>query len=150
MIRQTTDSLADLYLADETAWLDAMAELIGTERYHELDFAHIAEFLADNAARDRRDVHERLVGFLAGLLMWQRYYDKLTPSRRSEILDQQFELENWTDTPTLKRYAESIMPESYGDAVERASAEANVSPSTFPVACPWKLAELLSGEVLER
>jgi hypothetical protein len=38
MIRKTTDSLADLYEADETAWLEAMAELIRDGRANGLDY----------------------------------------------------------------------------------------------------------------
>lgn len=150
MIRQPTQTLADLYLADETAWLDAMGELIRAGRTDELDFDHVAEFLADNADRDRQDVYCRLLEFLSGLLVWKHHYDKLTPSRRSEILGQQFELENWTDTPTLLGHAEKILPRTYRDAVEVACAEASVPPSTFPAECPWTLAQLLSEEVLDR
>jgi hypothetical protein len=149
MIAKMTQSLADLYLADETAWLDATAELIKAGRFDELDFELIAEFLVDNANRDRHDVYCRLLEFLSGLLVWKHHYDKLTSGRRSEILGQQFELENWTDTPTLLGHADKILPRTCRDAVEVACAEASAPPSTFPAECPWILAQLLSEEVLQ-
>ena len=45
----TTETLPALYEADETAWLEAMAELAGEGRVAELDLPHLAEFLADMA-----------------------------------------------------------------------------------------------------
>jgi len=150
MIKQPTQTLADSYRADETAWLDTMAEFIRAGRFDELDFDHIAEFLADNADRDRRDVYRYLLGFLSGLLVWKHRYDQLTSSRRGEILGHQFELENWTDTPTLFGYAEKILRETYRDAVDVACAETGVPPSTFAAECPWTMAQLLSEEVLDR
>jgi hypothetical protein len=60
MVLKITDSLAALYTADETAWLDAMAELIGTGRLGELDYLHLKEYLQDMATRDRREVSSRL------------------------------------------------------------------------------------------
>ena len=39
--------LSALYLEDETAWLDAMAELIAEGRRDELDYEHLREYLHD-------------------------------------------------------------------------------------------------------
>jgi hypothetical protein len=58
---QTELALSDLYLADETAWLEAMAELIESGNRSDLDFANLREYLSDMAKRDRREVRSRLV-----------------------------------------------------------------------------------------
>ena len=42
--------LSDLYLADETAWLDRTADLIKLGKYTEIDYANLMEFLESMAA----------------------------------------------------------------------------------------------------
>lgn len=64
------DALPELYEADETAWLDTMAELIAAGKAEQLDYVHLQEFLTDLANRDRREVVGRLRFFLALLLKW--------------------------------------------------------------------------------
>jgi hypothetical protein len=49
-----TDALNALYEQDETAWLEAMAELARDGRAEDLDLLHLAEYLSDRARRDRR------------------------------------------------------------------------------------------------
>ena len=61
MIQQAVDLLPSLYESDETAWLEAMSELIHQGRLNELDYAHLREYLADMARRDRREVAAVLV-----------------------------------------------------------------------------------------
>ena len=51
MTQRTELTLAELYTEDETAWLDAMVELLGTRAYTELDFASLREYLTDMAKR---------------------------------------------------------------------------------------------------
>ena len=51
---RTVENLPALYEQDETAWLEAMAELARDGRAKDLDLDHLAEFLSDMAKRDRR------------------------------------------------------------------------------------------------
>ncbi len=150
MVTPTKQSLTELYETDETAWLDAMATLIRAGRFDEIDCVHLAEFLDDNAQRDRWEIYCIMADFLAGLLVWKHHCDKVTPTRRGEILGKHFDLENWLDTPALRKHAEAILHDTYKDAVERASAEADVAPASFPPACPWTVVQLLSEEVLHQ
>ena len=71
MVVKTAAALVSLYEADETAWLDRMAELIRERRYEELDYSHLQEYLTDMANRDRREVESRLRVLLSHLLKWQ-------------------------------------------------------------------------------
>ena len=48
------ESLTSLYESDETAWLDAMSDLVAEGRFAELDRANLAEYLADMAKRGPR------------------------------------------------------------------------------------------------
>jgi hypothetical protein len=71
MIQQAAAPLSELYEADETAWLDAMADLVRQGRLEELDYAHLAEYLTDMARSDRREVESRLTTLLEHLLKWE-------------------------------------------------------------------------------
>ena len=78
MIQRAATTLAQLYEADETAWLDAMADLIQQGQWADLDSPHLGEYLSDMALRDRREVKSRLVILMAHLLKWE-----FQPEKRS-------------------------------------------------------------------
>jgi hypothetical protein len=91
MIQGPAASLSAMYEADETAWLDAMVDLIANGRLNELDYPHLREFLADSAARDRREVEFSLARFLTHVLRWERQPEEHSRSWRGTILEQQDE-----------------------------------------------------------
>jgi hypothetical protein len=149
MIRQPTQTLADLYLADETAWLDGMAELTRTGQLGELDYAHLVEYLEDMANRDRREVSSRLRVLLVHLLKWHYQKKMRTKSWRRTIITQRRELEDDLQTSrTLRNHAEMTLAEIYVKAAEWAAEETELPEDTFPAECPWTLEQVLSKEVL--
>jgi hypothetical protein len=150
MIRKTTDSLADLYEADETAWLEAMAELIAEGRLNELDYPNLQEHLEAMALRDRKKVESRLAILIAHALKWRHQQEKRTPSWRGTIIVQAHKLSKLADSGVLRRHAESVLPACYAEAVEMAVKETQLAAKTFPAECPWTLEQLLSAEVLDQ
>jgi hypothetical protein len=148
MIRKITDSLADLYEADETAWLDAMAELIRDGRANDLDYPHLAEYLEDMARRDRREVKSRLTVLAAHVLKWLHQPKKRSRSWRHTIVVQRQELVDLLTSGTLRNHAEAVLEEAYADAIEQAAAETGLDDELFPAECPWTLEQLLSAEAL--
>jgi hypothetical protein len=106
------NALADLYEADETAWLEAMADLAARRRVGEMDFPHLSEYLADMAKRDRREVKSRLVALLVHLLKWDHQPDKRTGSWQATILEQRQELRDLLDSRTLRNHAEAILADA--------------------------------------
>ncbi len=149
MVVQTAENLALLYEADETAWLEAMAELIRQGRQEELDYANLREYLSDMAIRDRREVKSRLRVLLAHLLKWMHQPEKRAGSWRATILEQQDELEDQVQSSVLRNHAEAVMADAYRKALLRAWAETGIGEKTFPAECPWTLNQLLSADVLE-
>ena len=149
MVRKTTDSLADLYLADETAWLDAMAELVRAGQFTDLDYVHLAEYLEDMAKRDRKEVSSRLRILLIHVLKWCYQKKKRTRSWQSTVLDQQFELEKDLEAGVLRKHAQEALAEIYQKAVRFAADETKLPPATFPTECPWTLDQLMSEDVLK-
>lgn len=144
---QTEPTLADLYEADETAWLDAMAELIGKGEHAELDYEHLREYLCDMANRDRKTVFSRLTVLITHVLKFTFQPNKRTKSWASTIIVQRQKLSRWADKGVLRNYAESILEEAYKDAVERAAHETQLPAEAFPKECPYTLDQLLTFDV---
>ena len=131
--------LASLYLADETAWLDAMAELARSGRPDQLDLANLAEFLQSMAERDRREVTSRLAVLLAHLLKWTHQPEKRSKSWTRTILTQQQELDGLFENATLRSHGTAALAKAYGRAVRQASIETDLPEATFPAGCPYTL-----------
>lgn len=147
MIRDAVPSLPQLYEADETAWLEEMADLIRQGRLQELDCEHLAEYLSDMAGRDRREVESRLTTLLVHILKWVYQPHHRTRSWRGTILEQRDELELAAARGVLRRHAEFVLSHAYAKAIKRATAETGLPPETFPTECPYTLEQLLSADI---
>ncbi len=148
MVTKTQEPLAALYLADETAWLDAMAELLRAGRFGDLDHPNLAEYLTDMARSDRRIVESRLVILMMHVLKWTHQEDMRTPSWRRTISSQRQQLNRLLKSGALRNHAETVLGETYADAVELAADETDLPEESFPAECPWTLEQLLSAGVL--
>ncbi|HYV35692.1 MAG TPA: DUF29 domain-containing protein [Gemmataceae bacterium] len=144
---QTETTLADLYEADETAWLDAMAELIRCGDHSSLDYTHLQEYLADMAIRDRREVKSRLIALIAHILKWIHQPDHRTGSWRVTIDEQRNELVDIASQGVLRNHAEAILAEAYERGVNWAKHETGLPAETFPAECPYTLDQLLSVDL---
>ena len=141
--------LADLYEADETAWLDAMAQLAARGDGAGLDYPHLAEYLSDMAKRDKREVESRLAILLAHLLKWQYQPDKRSRSWQATTAAQRQALRRLLDSRSLRNHAGDVMDAVYADGVEQAAIDTGLSATTFPPACPYTLDEVLVGTTFD-
>jgi len=148
MIQRATTALAELYEADETAWLEMMAELIRQGRWDNLDYDHLGEYLSDMARRDRREVESRLVTLLAHVLKWLHQPEQRSGSWRATIIEQRQELTGLVARGVLRNHAEAVLADAYARALERAAAETGRPAKSFPGECPYTLEQLLSPELL--
>lgn len=139
-----------LYEQDETAWLEAMAELIRLGRLDEVDYPNLAEYLADMARRDRREVDSRLTVLITHVLKWAYQFEQRSGSWKSTIIEQRQELEGLVGRGVLRNHAEAVLADVYHKAVERAAAETGLPVETFPVTCPYTLDQLLSADLLAK
>ena len=135
--------LSDLYEADETAWLEQTAKLVRQQRYEEVDRIHLAEFLADMAKRDRREVKSRLRQLIAHLLKWEHQPDRRSQSWFASIFTQHRELADLLESGTLRRHAVNVLADVYEDALVLAISETGLVPATFPSSCPYSIEQLL-------
>jgi hypothetical protein len=141
-----TQSLSDLYNQDETAWLEAMADLAAQGRHSEMDYPHICEYLTDMANRDRREVFSRLVVLLAHLLKWDYQPEKWSGSWRGIIREQRRELRQLLESATLRNHAAAVLADAYAEARLQAADETELPVETFPVVCGWNLETILGGK----
>ena len=141
------DVLPALYERDETAWLEAMAELARHGRSKDLDLPHLAEYLSDMARRDRREVESRLVVLLLHLLKWEHQPDQRSRGCRATVIEQRQELSGLAGRGVLRNHAETVLAGVYLKAVERAAAETGLSHGVFPTDCPFTFDQLLAVEV---
>jgi hypothetical protein len=144
-MKVSRQKLSRLYLADETAWLEELACLIGQRKYDLLDYKNLREYLQDMARRDRREVFSRLVTLLAHRLKWDYEPRKRPRSWKLTILEQQRELELDFESKTLRNHAQDVLAKAYGRAVMLAAAQTGLPESAFPQECPYTLDGLLAS-----
>jgi hypothetical protein len=144
MVQLSPVVTAALYEVDETAWLEATADLIRQGRFGEIERESLAEYLTDMAKRDRREVFGRLVVLLSHLLKWEYQPDRRSGSWRGTILEQQRELRQLLESGTLRNHAIAVFADAYEDARKQAAAETELARSAFPEACGWDLDSALA------
>lgn len=150
MVLRSIEPLATLYEEDETAWLEATAELVRQSRYDELDSANLAEYLTDMALSQRREVENRLMVLVGHILKWHCQPKKRTRSWRGTVTVQRKELQKLVRRGVLRNHAKAVLAEAYADGVELAADETGLPAENFPSECPYTLDELLSPEVLKQ
>lgn len=136
--------LSELYLEDETAWLERHAELIVMGRYDEVDWENLWEFLESMANRDRRRVKRRLALLIEHILKLEYQPGKRTRSWARTIVVQQQQLADDVAAGSLRRHAVEVMPAAYSKGVAMAAAATGLPAATFPATSPWGLEELLA------
>jgi hypothetical protein len=139
MVQRTPIATAALHEADETAWLEATADLIRSGRLSEVDLNTLAEYLTDMAKRDRREVFSRLVVLLTHLLKWEYQTEGRCGSWRGSILEQQRELRQLLESGTLRNHALAVLADAYAEARKQAAAETGLARTAFPEECGWDL-----------
>jgi Domain of unknown function DUF29 len=139
MVPRAPLATAALYDVDETAWLEATADLIRHGRLAEVELDTLAEYLTDMAKRDRREVFSRLVALLSHLLKWDHQPDRRSGSWRGTILEQQRELRQLLESGALRNHAAAVFADAYADARKQAAAETGLARTAFPQECAWDL-----------
>lgn len=141
-------SLSALFERDETAWMKLTALRIRQGQLDEVDYPELAEFLADMARRDRREVKSRLAVLMTHILKWLHQSQRRSGNWRGTIVAQRQELAGLVSRGVLRHHAEAVLSDVHHQAAERAAAKTSLNVSVFPAECPYSLDELLSVGVL--
>ena len=133
----THREIAQLYEAEETAWLFCNSRLLREGKLDEADIAHIAEFLEDMGKRDKREVMSRLIVLLRHLLKWEYQPHKRTGRWKATIREQRFQLQFDLETSAmLTSYAREKYRTAYEQARKQAADETGLSFESFPAEPP--------------
>ena len=149
MVQPTNHVLADLYEVDETAWLEATADLVRSGLWDQIDARTLAEYLTDMALRDKRETLSRLTTLIAHLLKWRFQPENRGSSWRVTVERDRQELEDLLESGTLHNHAQEVLAKAYRRAVKQAIAETRLPEEMFSRDCPWSLDAVLAEPLSE-
>jgi len=139
-----TETAGDLFLDDETAWLELMSDAVRRRDVESIDWQHLSEYLGDMARRDRREMKSRLVVLLAHLLKWTAQPNQRTRGWAATILEQSQQLADFAGSGVLRAHAEAVLSSAFDSAVKLAAKETGLSADAFPAECPYTFDGLLA------
>jgi hypothetical protein len=135
---------------DFHGWLLDQAAALRARDYEALDWDHLAEELEIMAARERREMKDRLITLQEHLLKlkceptevhrhnsWRNTIEE-TRERISDILE---------DSPGIfQGKREEMLVETYKRARKAAARSSGLPLSTFPEECPWTYDQIVDEE----
>jgi hypothetical protein len=144
-----------LYDTDFVEWTARTAELLRQGRFDEVDLEHVVEEIEDLGRSERLAMRSQLRRMLAHLIKMRIQPERAGASWRGSVASARIEiLDRITDSPSLRRHAETSLPRLYREAVELALAETNLAAHAkeldIPAKCPYTLDELLQGDLGDR
>ncbi|WP_422134183.1 MULTISPECIES: DUF29 domain-containing protein [unclassified Endozoicomonas] len=141
--------MRDLYDTDFYSWTQRQAKLIREGRLAELDLENILEEIESMGRSDYRALQSRLEILYMHLLKWKYQPEKrqMGHSWERTIREQRKQARRiLQDSPGLKNKIDAMLPVAYKRAVEDATEETGLSPSTFPKERPWSYEQAMSPE----
>lgn len=136
------------YDDDFYGWTQDTATSIRQEKWHDVDWKHVAEELEALGKRDRRELESRLVTLMLHLLKWRFQPERRQRGRswRRTILEQRRQLAAlMADSPSLRPRASDALAQLYAHA-RLAAAETGLPDETFPTVCPWTALQILDSQ----
>ncbi|MEH2446172.1 MAG: DUF29 domain-containing protein [Nostoc sp.] len=138
-----------LYENDYLQWIETTVEKLQSQDYANVEWENLIEEIADMGRSERRSLKSNLIVILMHLLKWQFQPDKRSGSWEGSIIEHRRRVkEALDDSPSLKFYLEIVFAECYAQAVKQAKAETGLSMESFPLNCPYQVAEITDDEFL--
>jgi hypothetical protein len=132
------------YDQDFNLWIEQTVALLKVGRFDELDVENLVDELESMSRRDRREILSRLDVLLMHLLKWQYQPNHRSASWESNIQNNRKEIGRIIeDSPSLKRYPETILDKAYLAACKDAARETRLPLERFPMNCPFAIHEAL-------
>lgn len=134
-----------LYEADFYAWTQEQATLLHNQQWSQLDLTNLIEEIESLGKQQRQELRNRLSILLGHLLKWEYQTQQRSRSWLATIRIQRRDTcRLLSENPSLKPYFEAALLEAFQNGRDLAMAETNLPEDTFPQACPYGLAQILS------
>jgi hypothetical protein len=138
-----------LYETDFYAWTQQQAALLRKGSVHDLDLTNLAEEVDDLGISQYTAVSSDLYQVLLHLLKWQYQPDLRVDSHswQDSIVEHRDRIERLcTRMPSLRRQLPVMLEDEYPRARRRARYQTGLPLATFPLVCPWPLAQVLDAD----
>jgi hypothetical protein len=135
------------YESDFFAWTEEQGRLLRARKAAGLDWDNLAEEIETLGRSERSEIRSRLVVLLHHLLKWQFQPGKRKQGWRASIIEARDQLdEQLTTSPSLHSYPATVLAKQYKVARLRAADETGLPLDSFPVECPYSMAEILGED----
>ncbi|NJN86464.1 MAG: DUF29 domain-containing protein [Leptolyngbyaceae cyanobacterium SL_7_1] len=136
---------SNLYEADFYAWTQEQASLLRDRQWGQLDLPNLIEEIESLGRQERQELRNRLGILIGHLLKWNYQPQRRSRSWFATIRIQRRDITRLLkENPSLKPYLDEVLPQAYETAKDLAIGETDLSESTFPAHCPYRLLEILS------
>lgn len=138
-----------LYDRDYFAWIEATLYHLQQQDYSSVDWTNLIEEIADMSRSEKRRLESNLRVVLMHLLKWQYQSERRSGSWQSSIIEHRIRVrKNLMESPSLKPFLEREFSDIYRDAAKIAAAETGLPVDTFPMDCPYAIAQVLDENFL--
>lgn len=143
---QTAIPTPSFYETDFYAWTQEQASLLRKHQWSELDLLNLIEEIESLGKQQRQELRNRLSLLIGHLLKWEYQLQRRSRSWLATIRVQRLDVsELLEENPSLKPYLEEAVDKAYAKGVLLAVKETDLPSNTFPVECPYRLAEILDN-----
>jgi integrase len=137
------------YGTDFYAWTQAQATALRDKDVAALDVDHLAEEIEALGRSDQHAIGRQLQRLLMHLLKWHYQPFHRTPSWDTSIDEAREFISDLIEvSPSLHVVPAQRFERAYRRARRQASKETGLTLHTFPDACPWTLADVLTDDWL--
>lgn len=132
---------------DYYAWLLEQAARLRARQFDQIDCEVLAEELEDMGRSERRAVESHLKNLLIHLLKWAKQRERRSGSWRDSIDNARDALADLLqDSSSLRPQLPEFVKHQYPRSRRSAANQTGLTVTRFPVACPFRLEEILDAE----
>jgi Domain of unknown function DUF29 len=135
-----------LYETDFYAWTQEQARFLRDRQWNQIDLHNLIDEVESLGKQQRQELRNRLSVLLGHLLKWEYQPQGRSRSWLSTIRVQRRDaLRLLQENPSLKPVLADALLEAYEDGKDLAMGETDLPQQTFPLACPYRLSEVLDS-----
>jgi len=135
---------AAAYEADFHAWTREQAEQLRALRPDNIDWANLAEEIEDLGKSQRQKIESNMAIILLHLLKLAYQPAAAKAGWRSSVIEHRRRIaRSLRDSPSLRRYPATVLPEEYAGARAMAADEMGLPEHAFPKTCPFTIEQVL-------